>query len=311
MTFGLRSNRFPFLRDYDAALRKHEEIKPLRGKHEGTRPLSERRRNWLDIREVLDIRKVGEGDLVLRLYNTDIATYKVDGSILLTQGGWDSVTTRQALNAIAPCTLHQQHGQTWLTANNGSFPISSRKVAVLSRNLEDSRNSVRSAEVDGRGDSGYRSGAVCYMNPDYPTVHKLNRTAYNQIKKRHYQPFIDYLLASYKLRNQLAPNKEETEAAVGERYYEPMPLPELMDLINSGNPDHPESWYVASVVVMRRCAPSTFRGWREESPAVMSIARLKREIKDMICTTHRDEVFTAYEVRDGRVVKDSNAKYFK
>ena len=323
MTFGLRADRFPFLADYDAALRKHDSIKPKKGKNEGIRPLAERSRNSLHIR------KVGEaGGLVIRLYETDIITYRKNGEIVVSLGSWDSCTTHKTINAIAPCTLHRQYSTTWLTAKNGSYPISRRQDAVLMRGamwngefLEISRFSSQQLrcgvlELNERGDEGGgytfspAQARYHYINPEYPTVHKLNRPAFNRIKKQHYQPFIDYIQTALSLRNNIAPTKDEAEAAVGEKYYEPMPLPDLMDLIHSGSLDNPESWYVASVVVLRRCISNAYRGWGDKEEPV-SLARLKREVKDMICTHHRDEVFTSYEVRDGRVVKDVNAKYFK
>jgi hypothetical protein len=322
MAFGLRSDRFPFLLDYEAALRRHDSIKPKQGKNEGIRPLAERSRNSLNIR------KVGEAeDLVIRLYGTDIITYRKNGEIVVNFGLWDSCTTRKTISAIAPCTLHRRYNQTWLTAKNGSYPIARRHDVVLVRgamwNGEFLEFSIFSSavlwlrsigELNERGDEGggYTFSPALtgyhYINPEYPKLHKLNRPVFNLIKKQHYQPFIDYIQTALSLRNNLAPTMDEAEAAVGEKYYEPMPLPDLMDLIHSGSLDNPESWYVASVVVLRRCMSNAYRGW--EKNVSVSLARLKRELKDMICTHHRDEVFTSYEVRDGRVVKDVNAKYF-
>jgi hypothetical protein len=303
MTFGLRADRFPSLPDYEAALRRHDSIKPKQGKNEGIRPLAERSRNSLNIR------KVGEAeDLVIRLHGTDIITYRKNGEIVVNLGSWDTCTTHKTISAIAPCTLHRQYNQTWLAAKNGSYPIARRHDVVLMRgamwNGEFLEFSRFSSAAFSPAQARYH-----YINPEYPTVHKLNRPVFNRIKKQHYQPFIDYIQTALSLRNNLAPTKDEAEAAVGEKYYEPMPLPDLMDLIHSGSLDNPESWYVASVVVLRRCISNAYRGWGDKEESV-SLSRLKRELKDMICTHHRDEVFTSYEVRDGRVVKDVNAKYF-
>jgi len=43
-----------------------------------------------------------DGAVAVRLHATDILTFRPDGSVVLTTGGWRSVTTKARLNAYCP-----------------------------------------------------------------------------------------------------------------------------------------------------------------------------------------------------------------
>jgi cytolysin (calcineurin-like family phosphatase) len=68
--------------------------------------------------------------------------------------------------------------------------------------------------------------------------------------------------------------------------------------------DDEDTWYQASLVILRRC-----KRWHQGKELIKE-ARVKRELKDMICTHHRDELFYVEQVTSGKYVKDVNAKYF-
>ena len=56
------------------------------------------------------LKRFPSGDIVVRLHNTDIVTFKPDGDIVLNSGGWRTVTTKDRLNKFSPVTIAQERG---------------------------------------------------------------------------------------------------------------------------------------------------------------------------------------------------------
>ena len=101
--WGVRSN-FVSIKSFDDAKRIYESIKPLRGRPD-FRPVDRR-----SSCAVTDIRKVGE-DYIIKMYNTDIVTYRPGGSIFLDRGGWPTVATASAMSASSPFACWVQKGE--------------------------------------------------------------------------------------------------------------------------------------------------------------------------------------------------------
>lgn len=269
---SMRSDRFPRLFNYEQALRKESEIVPYsKGKYKGNKPLAERRRSGLTIRKVGD-------DVIVRLYSTDIIKYRPDGEIIVNQGGWSTSTTHEVIARILGTTIYQRHYDNWIACKDGTFILRKKGDNIFKRS------------------SPY--GSLEYQNPEYPAVTKLKRREYNDTRKK-YKKFETYLFGTLRLRGHEPPSEEEALSAFNGQY-EPMMLDGLMELINCE-----ESWYQASLVILRRCSPM---GWLADK--TIKEARVRREMKDIICTHHRDELFYAELVTTGRVVRDHNAKYF-
>lgn len=96
----------PSLRNYDAALAYWTKTAPIRGRGDtNKRPLRyDRRAN-----DTYTIRMEGD-DVVVRLYNTDIATYYKDGRIQVDYS-YNSNLTRNAINSVLG---------TWMTSSGGT-----------------------------------------------------------------------------------------------------------------------------------------------------------------------------------------------
>lgn len=269
---SMRSDRFPRLYTYSDACR-HENTTPAysKGKYKGDKPLAERRRSWLTIRKVGD-------EIAVRLYSTDVITYRPNGEIIINQGGWGTPTTHETVARILGTTIYQRHYDNWIACKDGTFILRKKGDNIFKRS------------------SPY--GSLEYQNPEYPAVTKLKRREYNDTRKK-YKKFETYLFGALRLRGHEPPSEEEALSAFNGRVHEPMMLDGLMELINCE-----ESWYQASLVILRRCSPI---GWRDQT---IKEARVKQEMKDIICTHHRDELFYAEQVTTGRVVRDHNARYF-
>jgi len=75
--FGSNRSSPPAIGSYAEAVRVYDSIKPVRGRDPVIRPLA-LRSNWN-----LTIRTDGEDNLIVKLYHTDVVTYRKDGHIVL------------------------------------------------------------------------------------------------------------------------------------------------------------------------------------------------------------------------------------
>ena len=166
MSFSLNTHNTKYLQDYAAALRHHDDIKPIR--NSDTRPIAERRKQHFNIR------KHGES-IIVRLYDTDIITYTPDNRVTLNVGGHNTVSTRAAIRAVAGVTM-DGNSPLWVQDyDHKYYPYKANmQLEVL----------------------GYCTLKI--INPIYPAVHHLNKQAMNALRKE-YAPFINYLKGLIKL----------------------------------------------------------------------------------------------------------------
>lgn len=63
--------------------------------------------------------------VAIRYHQTRIITYLADGSIILNNGGWDTVTTRDRLNLFTPSGIHiwRLRGEPHVTCDQGHIPF--------------------------------------------------------------------------------------------------------------------------------------------------------------------------------------------
>ena len=82
--------------DYATALKIYNARKPyIKGKYKGERPLGKNRRHD---RSRIELDK--ERNIVVKHWQTNIITYKPDGGIVLTCGGWSSISTAQIMQEL-------------------------------------------------------------------------------------------------------------------------------------------------------------------------------------------------------------------
>jgi len=166
------------LRTYIHALSHYESVKPFRGSD--VRPLESRRKKHVTIR--LGANK----DVIICQHNTDVLTYKADGTVIINNGGWASMTTHDLINAVSPfhCSGHQN--QTWVSSyfdtptgrTSGFLPL---------------RNNVQEEfRYDAEGNHWLR------VNPLFPTVGAIDREAAKRVRAQ-YAKFKTYALGSIKL----------------------------------------------------------------------------------------------------------------
>jgi hypothetical protein len=82
--------------DYATALKIYNARKPyIKGKYKGERPLGKNRRHD---RSRVELDK--EGNIVVKHWQTNIITYKPNGDIVITCGGWSSISTAQIMQEL-------------------------------------------------------------------------------------------------------------------------------------------------------------------------------------------------------------------
>jgi hypothetical protein len=82
--------------DYATALEIYNARKPyIKGKNKGERPLGKNRKHD---RSRIELDK--EGNIVVKHWQTNIITYKPNGDIVLTCGGWSSISTAQIMQEL-------------------------------------------------------------------------------------------------------------------------------------------------------------------------------------------------------------------
>ena len=82
--------------DYATALKIYNARKPyIKGKYKGERPLGKNRKHD---RSRVELDK--EGNIVVKHWQTNIIAYKPNGDIVLTCGGWSSISTAQIMQEL-------------------------------------------------------------------------------------------------------------------------------------------------------------------------------------------------------------------
>ena len=205
MTFNFNTRNIPSLLSYDAARAHHDSIKPIRGRDPEVRPLADRRRTWFNIR-VEAAAEIGEEDVVIRLYRTDIVRYRHNGEIVVCFEGWDTVTTRSALSAILGLYLLRQYKRTWFGEYEG-------KDLYMAWRVMDVKGG---SNVLVRHESGVGFKLV---NPLPTIVHRVNREGSKRVMDR-YKPFLTYATNMLKLFEGDAVLPNGLSRARGAKWYE-------------------------------------------------------------------------------------------
>jgi len=166
MSFSLDTRNTKYLQNYAAALRHHDDIKPVRSSN--TRPIAERTKKHFNIRK--------HGDaIIVRLHRTDIITYTPDNRVTLNVGGYNSISTRAAVYAVAGVTM-DGNSPLWVQDYD-------HKYYLYKDNMQLEVQDYRTLKI---------------IDPIYPEVHKLNRKALND-KLRQFKNYYNYMLGVAKV----------------------------------------------------------------------------------------------------------------
>lgn len=152
----------PHIPNYASALAWYESVKPFaRGGKVGQKPLGKNRRY-----NRFTIEKGGDGQIMVKHYNTYIVTYLPDNSFYFKAGPLDSISTCQAMQELIDETYFtRKKGKIYFQDRNGHF----FRVAY-----------------------GLRVGADSVaQNPPTEQVYVLNRARFKDLRAK-YKRFTDY-----------------------------------------------------------------------------------------------------------------------
>ena len=285
------------IRDYARACESEAGIKPIRGTT--LKPLGPRRH------KEMQILKQPNEDIVCRLYQTDVVTYKPNGDIVVQVGGWASPTTTAFMMNVLGNHFWQFDNQVWVSARteeqgeDKSFPLLTQGDNVFRR---------------------IRSGDLLLTNPQMCKAHKINREGANNVRKR-YKSFRDYIDRMVRLRavnGKVDINREELKAmfSTDERLVMPphlsisrgraIPkerLAEFQQLIEDhGVADKTQDFYRAFLWLVHSIDLN--RRWRGSD-----LALIIKQLDEVTFYMHRGEAFVETE-HFGEQKKDSYAKFF-
>ena len=159
---------------------KYNSVKPIRGKeHADIRPLGDRRAQHMRIL------KIDNDTYACRLYNTDVVTYKRDGTIELYTNGWDTQSTRKFMNACLPYGygVSKYNNRLHVTVNNIPYILGNTVMTI----------NTRTHEVTG------------YIPP---TKQVVDREASKE-KRAPYKQFVEFMQSYMKLLQMDIPKPED------------------------------------------------------------------------------------------------------
>jgi hypothetical protein len=273
MGFGTSNMRgIRRLPNYEAAKKHEESITPIRGRANSVKPIADRNKDHMNIR------KEGE-NIVVCLYDTDVVTYRPDGEIIITNGGWQSNTTNAFISALLPVFITSRYGRTWFLAYadgwNSEYGIRKDLGWLLMPNSMSMHLVIEDGEHYMR----------C-LNPTFPIVHRMDRAKANSVRAQ-VKPFTKWLCTAIKLQ------EERWERGLRTVHWtNDGELSELIDDMRSG--DH-SKWFEAGKVIM--------------GSAEWNVASAKKAIDYVLWREHGREVFIPETVLSGKQVADPNVKY--
>jgi hypothetical protein len=169
MSFSLDASGLRQIQNYAAAVSIEAGIVPIRGKSPECKPLDMKRH-----KQSVTIRRVGE-DVVVKVYHTDVLTYKPDGEIVVDTNGYSSISTADVLARVLGMGVRSYGDRLWIQQVGGWY--------VLGRG-------TRLKHIDHIGRQ--------VMNPIHVQVRQLNRKK-TKVVRDQYRSFMAYARGMCKL----------------------------------------------------------------------------------------------------------------
>lgn len=286
----MRKN-IPPIRDYAHAVKVEAETKPVRGTD--IKPVGLRRNKHQQILRNGD-------DIICRLYQTDVITYKPNGEIVVRIDCWASQTTVAFLSDLLSQPFHIFDHQMWMNEMRDgevyTFPLHSSGDNIFTRNAK---------------------GYLTFHNPRIPVTHKINRKNANNVRRRH-KDFKVYVERMFKVRQDdrgaVRIGKEELMAVFGSERrpntLEPSPTrkPKAEDcaaflklITKRADEDKTEDYYKAFLWLCFGAHRFVY--------SIIYKGTVFDLLDKVLLYTHRDEVFDGVE-HYGKEIRDTYGKFF-
>lgn len=188
---------YPMLRSYTDAANREASIKPIRGRAHECKPLGPRRKYYVNIR------KDTSGNIIVRMWNTDIITYCPDGEVLVC--GYTSQTTHQVLRTILGVGVYSHRNESYI--NCYFDPEYTKQRGTDTNNVIYGALPLPSGELS---HFEFIDNRLVNMRPTFPEKQRINRKAANAARKP-YEDFIKYAEGVIKLRRDTPFTAEDTK----------------------------------------------------------------------------------------------------
>ena len=150
---------------YAEAKKYHDEVMPYRsGSDKGKRPLGSRRYNYCQIYQDEET-----GVISLTLYGSHIVVWSPNGEVSISLCRYDTIGTRQFIDAVSPCKTKHDRGVTYLQVigQEGWYPFADSETPIA----------IKDGEV---------------MNPVQTHAYRLDRVAMKS-KRKEFGAFLEYV----------------------------------------------------------------------------------------------------------------------
>jgi hypothetical protein len=284
MAFGINTDGIRTLRDYEAAAKWEALVIPVRGTNPPVKPLGPRRKKHMSIRREGD-------DIIVRLYHTDIITYKPTGEIVLDHGNYHTQSTATLLYAVLPYGIrtHLFKGRIWMWGDYVEEGENNNSVTRTGHYRLPRRAVITFDPVT----HNYR-----IHNPEPVYTHRVDRKNKNLVMKE-YAGFLAYVKAITALR------AEDGEVMLGAgetaRWLHPR------DLDTKMRSDDPADHYDAFLSV-----PNWQRFYDYRTSAAQTCAStsaIKRAIDKHVTKQNADRILTKTQAPWGVQVDDKYKFY--
>jgi hypothetical protein len=297
----------PPLRSYAAALKHFEEVKPIRGDADGTKPVGRRDQKWLSIYKRETDKAICIGNTWHKEKQKALLAYYPDGRVAIEQH--IGATCRERIQRIAGLNIQRYNNEDWVHAIShvdgkevvGQYPLqlhhnNQRKVVFI---LGENQTPI-------------------YLNPVPVYKHTIDRKAKAELTKQ-YQPFMQYVEVMAKLSadetqyNQWSKESKDNPRlpAITREERDALGIPakylytryssdsegveQFLTLVDSGDT---ESWYKAMV-------------WLQVGHWKILLDEARQKFTHIMHYAHRDVLFTKVRVDAGVAVRDRYAQYFR
>lgn len=285
----------PQLRSYAAALKHFNDVVPIRGDVDGTKPVGRRDQKWLSI-YMRDDKAVCIGSRWNK--GKALLAYYPDGRVVIEQN--IGASCRERIQRIAGLNINRHYNEDWVTA---AAYVDGEEV-IGHYPLQLYHNGTRKAVFILR-----ENATALYVNPVPTYKHTINRNAKAEITAR-YKPFMEYVSAMSKLSadepsdNPPVPTVTLQEArdmgihgsSLTYRYGNiDEGQMQFLTFVDSGET---EGWYKAMLMLGRS-------GWR------VQLNEAQETFMHVLHRQYCDTVFIKERVAAGKLVNDRYARYFK
>ncbi len=192
---------FAMMSTYDQAARWESQVKPIRGDANGTKPLGDRKKKYINIRK-----EEATSDIICRIGSADVVRYRPNGDVVVNIGGYSTSTTNDFLGQLLHMSVRTFDNKSWVKCLYQHNPM---ETATSGEHVMPNNK-----DVTFRMDAITRQWVTSDATPAY--THKVNREKSNLVRKS-YTTFTRYLRNMVKLRTEVNEKRHWTGETVVER----------------------------------------------------------------------------------------------